>query len=50
MTEHEIINHLLKQFDEDVSISLIAQYAEEEFFIPYKRAVRVIYDSVKPEV
>jgi hypothetical protein len=47
MTPQDVIDLLLKRFGEDVLIRVIAQYAEDEYFIPYDMAVMLIYDAVK---
>lgn len=45
----EIIVGLMKQFGEDVPIKKIAHYAEDEFYIPYEVAVKLIDESVVAE-
>jgi len=47
MTQEHIVVvlRLLYQFGVDVPISTIAQYAEDEFMIPYRTAVRILYDA-----
>lgn len=46
MNQLAIINNLILQFGEDVPITVIAQYAKDEFLIPYEEAVVLIYDTV----
>lgn len=41
----ETVIRLLEQFGDDVPIKIIAQYAEDEFMIPFETAVRIIYES-----
>lgn len=40
-----IVLNLLKQFGDEVPIKRIAQYAEDEYMIPYKEAVNIILDD-----
>lgn len=50
MTLQEIIRLLLRQFGENVSIRVIAQYTEDEYFIPYNEAVKLIHDAIMFEI
>ncbi|MGG4217265.1 hypothetical protein ABEW32_03425 [Paenibacillus jamilae] len=41
------ISSLIKRFGEDAKIETIAQYAEDEYMIPYELAVKLIYESIE---
>jgi hypothetical protein len=43
--EEQIIEQLLKQFGRKTSILKVAQYAEDEFYIPFDKAVKIIHES-----
>lgn len=45
MNELQIIKRLIKQFGENTPVRTIAKYAEDEYMIPYKKAVALIYDA-----
>lgn len=47
MDEVKVMKNLLLQFGEDVPIKKIAQYAEDEFMIPFWKAARIIYEAIK---
>jgi hypothetical protein len=41
-----VIRALIAQFGEDTPIRKIAQYAEDEYLIPFNQAARLIYELV----
>lgn len=48
MTQKQItMLRLIEKFGENAQIKLIAQYAEDEFMVPYQEAVKTINDIVE---
>lgn len=45
MIHTDIIKNIMLQFGENVPIKKMAQYAHDEFEIPYELAVKIIYDN-----
>lgn len=43
--DHKIIKRIMNQFGSNAAIAKIAQYAEDEYFIPFNKAVKLIHES-----